>query len=129
MKIFLDSADWYKLIQMGWIIDPNNLQDDEIETTAECLYDKAVEYLWDNVDTKTGGDDVVEVSNKSIVAYIEYTAIPEKEDLQNLLDSYDLYELREAIDNIEDYEDETYVDKEDHVLDIINVIKSMRGQK
>lgn len=127
MKIILDGADWGKLIQMGWIIDPNNLQEDEIETAAELLYDKAVEYLWDNVDTKTGDSDDIEVSNKTIVASISYTAIPEKEDLQNLLDSYDLYELREAIDNIEDYEDEVYLDKEDHVLSIINVIKSMRG--
>lgn len=127
MKIFLDSADWGKLIQMDWIIDPKELQDDEIETIAEVLYDKAVEYLWDSVDTKTGDSDDVKVSNKSIVAYIGYTAIPEKEDLQNLLDSYDLYDLREAIDNIEDYEDETHLDKEDHILDIINVIKSMRG--
>lgn len=127
MKIFLDSADWEKLIQMGWIIDPNELQDDEIENAARCLYDKAVKYLWDNVDTKTGGDGDVEVSNKSVVTYISYTAIPEKEDLQNLLDSYDLYNLREAIDNIERYEDETYTDEEDHVLDIIIDIKSMRG--
>lgn len=126
MKIFLNSVDWDKLIQMGWIIDPNELQDDEIETTAKCLYDKAVKYLWDNVDTKTGGDGDVEVSNKSIVAYISYNAIPEKEDLQNLLDSYDLYDLREAIDNIEYYEDKTLPDEEDHVLDIIIDIKSMR---
>lgn len=127
MKIILTNADWKSLIEMGWIIDPNGLQDDEIETTAEVLYDKAVEYLWDNVDAESGGAGDVEVSNKSIVTYIDYIAIPEKENLQNLLDSYDLYDLREAIDNIEEYEDEIFADKEDHIQDIIKVIKRMRG--